>query len=221
MLLACSVMSSQAQIDLQINNVTGQSIQFNGSSHSFQLNPTSGGDQFHITGVNNGVSPADDTAVELLAGGYITSGPWSYGGITTSGTTESANVTGGGTLTIPDGLGHNLTGTVNWITVQTSSGIGGVNADLDINVTDLTYSGSLLDLKQLVDTSLGTMNLSFEFNPGKTLDLLSMGAAPYNNSYAGDIVSAVPEPTTIMSAALLLLPFGASGLRILRKNRAV
>jgi hypothetical protein len=32
--------------------------------------------------------------------------------------------------------------------------------------------------------------------------------------------SAVPEPSTMISGALLLLPFGASTLRILRKNRA-
>jgi hypothetical protein len=32
--------------------------------------------------------------------------------------------------------------------------------------------------------------------------------------------SAVPEPTTLISGALLLLPFGASTLRILRRNRA-
>ena len=30
---------------------------------------------------------------------------------------------------------------------------------------------------------------------------------------------AVPEPTTIIAGALLLLPFGASTLRILRRNR--
>jgi hypothetical protein len=30
----------------------------------------------------------------------------------------------------------------------------------------------------------------------------------------------VPEPTTMVAGALLLLPFGASTLRILRKNRA-
>jgi hypothetical protein len=29
----------------------------------------------------------------------------------------------------------------------------------------------------------------------------------------------VPEPTTMIAGALLLLPFGASTLRILRKNR--
>jgi hypothetical protein len=32
---------------------------------------------------------------------------------------------------------------------------------------------------------------------------------------------AVPEPTTIIAGALLLLPFGASTLRILRKKHAV
>lgn len=32
--------------------------------------------------------------------------------------------------------------------------------------------------------------------------------------------SAVPEPTTLISGALMLLPFGASTLRILRRNRA-
>jgi hypothetical protein len=35
-----------------------------------------------------------------------------------------------------------------------------------------------------------------------------------------DNQSAVPEPTTIISAALMLLPFGASTLRILRRQRA-
>ncbi len=34
------------------------------------------------------------------------------------------------------------------------------------------------------------------------------------------VVTAVPEPTTMIAGALLLLPFGASTLRMLRKNRA-
>jgi hypothetical protein len=33
------------------------------------------------------------------------------------------------------------------------------------------------------------------------------------------VSSAVPEPTTIIASMLLLLPFGASMLRILRKSR--
>jgi len=41
------------------------------------------------------------------------------------------------------------------------------------------------------------------------------------NTYYIDSVVVVPEPTTIVAGALLLLPFGASTLRILRKqNRA-
>jgi len=39
----------------------------------------------------------------------------------------------------------------------------------------------------------------------------------YLTSYTGNIVG-VPEPTTLVSAALLLLPFGASTLRVLRKK---
>jgi hypothetical protein len=41
------------------------------------------------------------------------------------------------------------------------------------------------------------------------------------NDFALDDLSlvAVPEPTTIIAGALLLLPFGASTLRILRRNR--
>jgi hypothetical protein len=44
-----------------------------------------------------------------------------------------------------------------------------------------------------------------------------------NQKYIGldnVVVSAVPEPTTMIAGALLLLPFGASTLRLLRKTRA-
>jgi hypothetical protein len=45
---------------------------------------------------------------------------------------------------------------------------------------------------------------------------------PYNGSGVGvdlTIITPVPEPTTMVAGALLLLPFGASTLRILRKSR--
>ena len=43
---------------------------------------------------------------------------------------------------------------------------------------------------------------------------------PVNRYDAGTFeFSAVPEPTTLIAGALLLLPFGASTLRILRRNR--
>jgi hypothetical protein len=43
---------------------------------------------------------------------------------------------------------------------------------------------------------------------------------PDRNIMAQFVVTAVPEPTTGLAGALLLLPFGASTLRILRRNRA-
>jgi hypothetical protein len=35
------------------------------------------------------------------------------------------------------------------------------------------------------------------------------------------VIVPVPEPTTVIAGVLLLLPFGASTLKILRKKRAV
>jgi hypothetical protein len=55
---------------------------------------------------------------------------------------------------------------------------------------------------------------------GLGLDLPTIGYAPpiFGPNFQYE-VSAVPEPTTMIAGALLLLPFGASTLRILRKNR--
>ena len=39
-------------------------------------------------------------------------------------------------------------------------------------------------------------------------------------SEVGSQGPAVPEPTTMLASALLLLPFGASTIRFLRQNRA-
>jgi hypothetical protein len=47
------------------------------------------------------------------------------------------------------------------------------------------------------------------------------GNHPYLDNYDGGTISitAVPEPTTMVAGAMLLLPLGMSALRILRKNR--
>jgi hypothetical protein len=54
------------------------------------------------------------------------------------------------------------------------------------------------------------------------LNLFTGGADTSDNpgSRAQDQLAIVPEPTTMIAGALLLLPFGASTLRILRRNRA-
>jgi hypothetical protein len=57
----------------------------------------------------------------------------------------------------------------------------------------------------------GSEQLTLSFNPG----------VPNKALYLDDIsvTQLVPEPTTMIAGALLLLPFGASTLRVLRKRQ--
>jgi len=74
--------------------------------------------------------------------------------------------------------------------------------------TSLTVSGNVP-----VTTEAASMLASL---PGLNLEAGLQGlASPTTQNY----VVPVPEPTTMIAGALLLLPFGASTLRILRKNR--
>jgi hypothetical protein len=61
------------------------------------------------------------------------------------------------------------------------------------------------------------VNLLELYNPGNT-----DGLQPYwdNSSDRQFQLTVVPEPTTLIAGALLLLPFGASTLRILRRKHA-
>ena len=45
------------------------------------------------------------------------------------------------------------------------------------------------------------------------------GSTPWGAVIGNVVLSAVPEPTTVVAGALLLLPFGMSTLRILRKSK--
>jgi hypothetical protein len=45
------------------------------------------------------------------------------------------------------------------------------------------------------------------------------GATPWGSVVGNVQLTAVPEPTTMVASALLLLPMGASAIRILRRNR--
>jgi hypothetical protein len=79
------------------------------------------------------------------------------------------------------------------------------------------------DLSSLINAVLPQL----EFDTGKNLAALEAnGNGAYGvvalNLYDGidqPQLAQVPEPTTMIAAALLLLPFGASTLRILRRNR--
>jgi hypothetical protein len=179
---------------------TGTSLQFNGASDSFQFNSDAFGYQWHITTESGGSS-----AINL--NGAFNTGPFHYGPITSTGSgltlVQTATVTGPlGNLIINDGSG-NLSGTVNLIDVETyAAGVGGMNAlNLSVNLTGVTYSGNNPDLLFLKAQQPGTLDLSFQFSPGKTLTQLSTGTGPFLTSYSGSLI-VVPEPSTLALTGL-------------------
>jgi hypothetical protein len=54
---------------------------------------------------------------------------------------------------------------------------------------------------------------------GPDLPLNTYSPPIYGPNFQFNVVTPVPEPTTMVAGAMLLLPFGASTLRILRKSR--
>jgi hypothetical protein len=67
-----------------------------------------------------------------------------------------------------------------------------------------------------------TFSTTFTWTGQTPIGVLDLVTTPGGNDFALDNISltAVPEPTTMIAGALLLLPFGASTIRILRKKVA-
>jgi hypothetical protein len=197
---------------LNFGPTTGSSIQFNGNQNSFQFNNGNNGYQWYISTETGGSS-----AVGL--NGSVLGGPFSYGPITVSGSglsqVQSATVLGPlGTLDINAGPLDDLTGTVNWINIATFFGIGGLNANVNVNLSNVSYSGSNPDLQTLKANQPGILDVSFQFAPGETLTQLSTGTGPYTTSFSGTLTTAVPEPTTLALAGL-----GGLSLLLFRRQR--
>ncbi len=203
-----------AQSGIILNFSSTGNVVFGGSADTFTFVPN--GSQWDITSESGSANTG--SAVGLLGGFSV--GPFSYGPVTTSGMYESAPVTGpAGTLTIADGAGHDLTGSVNFIDVSTYGKVGGfINDNLMVNLSGLTYSGSNPDLIYLANNASPVLNLSFQFgSPGETLSELSTGAGGYTTSYSGSIaVTPVPEPSSLLMSGIGAL--GVLGLLIQRRK---
>lgn len=97
---------------------------------------------------------------------------------------------------------------------------GNTGLGLDAPIADRSLSGDIIGFDWGVVTPIApglfgevfvrTSIQQFGIVNGSTID----GGTATQPTYAP-----VPEPTTMIAGALLLLPFGASTLRILRKNR--
>lgn len=212
-LLMTSLNANALNLILNFGPTDGSSIQFNGSQNSFQFNNGFNGYQWTITTETGGSS-----AVGL--NGSVLNGPFNYGPITISGSgfteSESATVLGPlGTLDINAGPLNDLTGTVNWINIATFYTVGGfLNAAVNVNLSNISYSGSNPDLQTLKANQPGILDVSFQFLPGETLTQLSTGTGPYTTSFSGSIITAVPEPTSIALAGL-----GGLTLLLFRRQR--
>jgi hypothetical protein len=76
--------------------------------------------------------------------------------------------------------------------------------------------------QQFDNNSFADNSVTFHWHvTGGTVDLsaIQVTAFQYGTQAGQDSYTPVPEPTTMIAGALLLLPFGASTLRILRRNR--
>ena len=117
----------------------------------------------------------------------------------------------------------------DWYTLsfQAGKGLGQSPNPVVFQATAGSQSGTFTDLQPDpggVSTVWETFSLQFQATgPSTTITLQATGANS-GNAFVGLAnvdVSAVPEPTTIISGAMLLLPFGASTLRFVRRNRKV
>ena len=218
--LACLALAgseAHGAITLGLANVSGAEVSFAGDGSTsggghFNFTPGGGSDQFFL---NNWYGPGGTGDSVAAADKGNMSGTYQIGTITTVAGVESAPVTGTGTLTIHSGSGD-LTASLTWDTIQTSGTAGSININGVLNLASVSYSGSQQDLIALAAPHVGTESISFTFVPGVSLDKLSSSAKM--TGFSGQL-SAVPEPTTMLAGVLLLLPFGASTLRIYRKNR--
>ena len=219
--IGAALSATVAQASLDISSYPSSKIDFLGGGTALtgaQFQITDSGQSDASLGGNAQWWTTSGTSPGLF--GRFNGGPWSYGAITVSGVDQSANVTTPtGSFAIDDGSIQHLlaTGNINWVQVTTHSYVGGVNAAATVNISGMTYTGLNTDLLALVAGGNGSVTLSFTFNPGKTLTQLTTGTG-YTTTYSGSL-SAVPEPTTMIAGALLLLPFGASTVRILRKRQ--
>jgi len=220
--LACAAASSQAGIQLNFASTTGSDINFSGGGNFDFENggvslPTS--PQFIITSQSGSPVPIGDSTGDL---GSITGSNFKIVG-PPSGSATSAAVTGSGLLTIKDGTGS-LTATVTWQTIQENTSAGSLNLNAAINLNSIVYTGTKSDLTFLAGGGQGVETVTFSFTTSESLLALyngSVASSFANPAFSGALTSSfspVPEPSTVIAGALLLLPFGLSTLRVIRKN---
>ena len=145
-----------------------------------------------------------------LAGFDLTiSGVYSLG---ESINTYTRKVTGGGVLTITDGLGNAVTANIVMSDLFVWGPFQGTNSGLSANLSNILVSASTTNaaLLEFVTSASGNAVTTFNITPPYSVNQLAVLNGTLRSSFSG---AAVPEPTT-----LLLL---ASSVAALERHRRV
>ncbi|HWB09530.1 MAG TPA: hypothetical protein VG826_09910 [Pirellulales bacterium] len=175
--------SGGVTLELDFANTSGAHLHFSGANGKFSFTPDSHGHDFVINNVSNGTG----SAMGLF--GAI-SGTFTISTIHNN----AASVTGNGVLTIFDGS-HNLTANISLVEMDKSISFGAFNLGEVVNLSNIHYTGSNQDLRDLAGGLDPTLMLSF-FDR-HTLAQLRSGGHSLDTGFAGAVTAAVPEPATM------------------------
>jgi hypothetical protein len=183
--LALSAVTSQAQLDLDVDGSATFSV--SGSTTSFTLN----------NNLSSSLDPADTSVT----------GAFSGLGFSFLNTGSSASITGSETMTLSSG--GSVSGLLTFANItEVGNDQDGVDIVAVVNYTGLTGSSTDAFLKELLADKAGSFDLTVSTpNNGNGLSQLSGPLA-----YAGTITP-VPEASTVIAGALMLLPLGIGAIR--------
>jgi len=194
--------------DIDYANLAHTNIVFNGTGgFSFSHTGTPAAN-IEITGSTTGDS------VGLM--GEIT-GNYQIGTVTHVGPVSSATVTGTGTFLVRDGT-DTLTATVNWDDILQVGTGSTLNDNGQVNLTNILYSGTNVDLVDLKDDLTASNVLDFTFTPAETLAALKTHRV--STSFSGSIDYSVPDNgNTALLTGLGLVAIAAGLVAQKRKQR--
>ncbi len=214
--------SSKADsIALDISSAVGAGIDFTGtpSGATFVFGDNGLGESFRITG-----SSGAGDSIGLF--GTI-SGSFSYttASIVAVGPVQTAPVaSSGGLLTITDSSSISLTGQIVGVDATTLGTAGGANVGGVINLTDVMYSGTNSDLRELSNDASGSggiVVISFQFASPTSLSALATNGADHATSYSGSVVAhSIPEPSSAALAMIAAITLLGCELRRSKARRA-
>jgi hypothetical protein len=181
----------------------------NTANHSINLDPTDNCGGSGTIGCFSFTSPGP--SIQITSGSALgavggISGTFGVGAIVTSGSTETASVSGAGVLSIFDGS-DTLTADLNWVDIASFATAGILNTIGTANLSNINYTGSNSDLLALLNAGSGINTATFQFTtPTSLTTLFTTRSTVTSTSFSGSI-SPVPVP-----AAVWLFGSGLLGL---------